>query len=56
MGDIKLEPPLSYLVLLVPLLAIALVVGIAVDWDWRAFIVPALFVLALIPYLAKRKD
>ncbi len=54
MADIKLEPPLSYLLLLVPVAAIAIVVGIIGDWDWRAFIVPALFVGALIPYLLKR--
>lgn len=56
MSDIRLSPPWSYLVLLLPLALIAVVVGIAVEWDWRAFIVPALFVIALIPYLAKRKD
>ncbi len=55
MADVRLAAPWSYLLILVPLAVIAAVIGIAVQWDWRAFIVPALFIVALIPYLVKRK-
>ncbi len=53
--DRKLEPPYSYVVVLLPLLLIAVVVGVVFDWDWRAFVVPALFIAALIPYVARKK-
>ncbi len=56
MADVRLSPPWSYLLILVPLGVIAAVIGIAVQWDWRAFIVPALFIVALIPYLVRRKQ
>ncbi len=55
-ADIRLSPPWSYLVVLVPLAVIAIVIGVTVRWDWRAFIVPALFIVALIPYLLRRNQ
>lgn len=56
MADIRLGRAASMGLLLLPLLVIAIVVGIATDWDWRGFIVPALFVLAVVFYLGRFRD